>query len=339
VYDKIETRILIVKLDAMGDVLRTTCILPGLKRKHPKSHITWLTRAASVPLFGNNAFVDRVLEYSAESMFTVQSEEFDLVLGLDAELDSARIVALSRSGEKMGFGLNARGYSVPLNEETMPWYVMGLFDDEKKANARTYQDHVLSICGLTSEGSEIIYTLSAEEKIAGAVLKNKWMKGLSRPLIGLNVGSGKRWVNKRWPTSHGATLARTLLDRRFGVVLLGGSEEREINEVILRDVGQGIVSPGTEHTVREFGAIMEACDIVVTTDTFSLHLALALKKKVIALFGPTSAVEIEMYGQGHKLTPKSPCSCYYRKACTQSVPCMETISPAEVFEAIESLAT
>jgi ADP-heptose:LPS heptosyltransferase len=158
-------------------------------------------------------------------------------------------------------------------------------------------------------------------------------------LIGLNVGSGKRWVNKRWPTSHGATLARTLLDRRFGVVLLGGSEEREINEVILRDVGQGIVSPGTEHTVREFGAIMEACDIVVTTDTFSLHLALALKKKVIALFGPTSAVEIEMYGQGHKLTPKSPCSCYYRKACTQSVPCMETISPAEVFEAIESLAT
>src|SRR6266581_3059277 len=82
-YNQINFKILIVKLDAMGDVLRTTCILPGLKEKYPGAHITWLTRRESVPLFFNNAIVDAVLDYSAESFLALQAEEFDVVLGLD----------------------------------------------------------------------------------------------------------------------------------------------------------------------------------------------------------------------------------------------------------------
>ncbi|MCX7610459.1 MAG: lipopolysaccharide heptosyltransferase family protein, partial [Ignavibacterium sp.] len=60
-YEPITFKILIIKLDAVGDVLRTTSILPGLKEKYPQGHITWLTRENAKEIFYNNNFVDRVL--------------------------------------------------------------------------------------------------------------------------------------------------------------------------------------------------------------------------------------------------------------------------------------
>jgi hypothetical protein len=62
-YETEQIRILIIKLEAVGDVLRTTCILHGLKEKYPKSEITWITRKGAAPLFENNKLVDRVLSY------------------------------------------------------------------------------------------------------------------------------------------------------------------------------------------------------------------------------------------------------------------------------------
>ena len=66
-YEQIETRILVVKLDSLGDVLRTTSILYPLKEHHRNAHISWITRAEAAPLLQNNSLIDRLLIYNAAS--------------------------------------------------------------------------------------------------------------------------------------------------------------------------------------------------------------------------------------------------------------------------------
>lgn len=336
-FDEIEYKILIVKLDAMGDVLRTTCILPGLREKFPKAHISWLTRKDSVPLFLNNPYVDTILDYSPETFLYLQTEGYDMVLGLDASPESTRIVTLAFGKEKLGFGYNLRGFSYPLNEEARDWYEMGLFDDVKKKNHKTYQDIVLEICRLKPNNHDIIFTLSAEEEQQAQRLNKKWKLHKLMPVIGVNPGAGKRWVNKKWPEKNAIEFIRLLLKEKFQVILLGGKEEEKINTRIAAKVRGKLINSGCKHTVREYASIMSLCDLVVTMDTLSLHLALALKKKVAALFGPTSADEIDVYNNGIKLMPEEECQCYYQKSCLVKRHCMETITPENVLKAVEQL--
>ena len=83
--EPIAERILVVKLGAMGDVLRTTSCLAPLKERYPQSHITWVTRTTRAPLIAGNRWVDRVLPIEGNYLELLLSEQFDLVLGLEAE--------------------------------------------------------------------------------------------------------------------------------------------------------------------------------------------------------------------------------------------------------------
>jgi len=82
-YDPIKERILIIKLDSIGDVLRTTSILPGLKENYPNAQVTWITKAESIPLFDGNTYVDRVFEVNQAS-YVLETDEFDIIINLDA---------------------------------------------------------------------------------------------------------------------------------------------------------------------------------------------------------------------------------------------------------------
>jgi tetratricopeptide (TPR) repeat protein len=86
VYDPIHERILIVKLGATGDVLRTTSCLPPLKARYPRSHITWVTRSSSRAGLAGNPAIDRVLTVDGNYLEFLMAEEFDLAIGPDADL-------------------------------------------------------------------------------------------------------------------------------------------------------------------------------------------------------------------------------------------------------------
>ena len=98
-----------------------------------------------------------------------------------------------------------------------------------------------------------------------------------------------------------------------------------------------LVDTGCKNSLLEFAAIVDLCDLVITGDTLALHIATALNKKIIAMFGPTSANEIELYGNGVKLSSPDGCKCYYKKYCSEEISCMEKISPEMVIEAITHL--
>ena len=97
------------------------------------------------------------------------------------------------------------------------------------------------------------------------------------------------------------------------------------------------VDAGSDQSMRVFFALLERCEAVVTGDTLALHASLALGRKTVALFGPTSAREIDMYGLGVRLAADMDCLCCYRGACDRSPNCMESIGAERVFRATERL--
>jgi len=166
-YSPVEHKILIIKLGAMGDVLRTTALLSPLKKKFPNSAVTWITLTPSLDLFLGNPLVHEVLDYRHDALPRILSEKFDLVINPDADKLSSSLAALARGKKKLGFGLDSQGMVFCFNKEAERWLEMGAFDHLKKANGLTYQEIILNLCQLPKEEHPLILHLLPEELAMG----------------------------------------------------------------------------------------------------------------------------------------------------------------------------
>lgn len=339
-YAVAEKRILIIKLDATGDVLRTTSVLHGIKERYPSSEITWITRNAAVPIFKHNAFVHRTFAYeSTETSALIAVEQFDLVYNFDASFSSAILASQAKGTAKFGYVVNERGDVHPVNAQAEEWFEMGSFDDVKKKNTRTYQDHMLAIAGITTQKKDIIITLSeAEKKFAADFALYHGLAGTNAK-IGLNTGASDRWQYKMWTLDGFRSLIASILERTDSLVLLyGGPLEAERNKELAAIDPKRVINMGTNNTLREFFALITLCDVFVTGDTLALHAATAMKKKVLAYFGPTSVAEIESYnGQITKIHSDLDCLCCYKMTCDFEPNCMNSITPEFMFTQIQTI--
>src|SRR5204863_6199717 len=139
--------ILVIKLDAMGDVLRSTALLPPLAEQHPRAAVTWITRKESVPLLSRNPYIAEVLELGPEALVHLQVRTFDRVINLDASKTSAALATAARSTRKDGFVLDERGFVQATNDAARSWLETGIFDDFKRQGTATYQDRMADILG------------------------------------------------------------------------------------------------------------------------------------------------------------------------------------------------
>ena len=131
-YSPASPRILLINLDAMGDVLMTTAMLKPLKRKYgDTAHITWVTRSNAAPLLEHNPLVDRVMEYSPENCMILADMAFDAVYNCDKSLNACALLDSVDTDARYGFGLSPWGTIVPVNSENAYNFQMGL-DDELK---------------------------------------------------------------------------------------------------------------------------------------------------------------------------------------------------------------
>jgi heptosyltransferase-2 len=338
-YETEQTRILIIKLEAVGDVLRTTCILHGLKEKYPKSEITWITDKSAVPLFENNKLVDRVFAYDAmETILHVLVEEFTVIINLDSAPDSAVLASAAKGKEKIGYGFDTRGNVFPFNSEAITWLEMGAFDDLKKKNTRSFQDLMLDVCCLKTTKKDIVVELSEEElRFAHSFAEQVGLDHRSMK-IGMNTGASDRWQFKQWTLEGFEKLIKLILEQTDASILLyGGPSEKERNEYLSKLHPTRVVNTGTSNSLRQFFALVTLSDMFLTGDTLALHVATALKKKVIALFGPTSAAEIDTYnGQIIKVQADLDCLVCYKPRCDFNPNCMNSIKPEHLFSLIKA---
>ncbi len=335
--------ILIIKLGAMGDVVRTTSLLPGLLKKYPKADITWVTEKESFPLLENNPYLaESIAIEDKRGIGEIGKKAFEMVINFDDEAEACKLASSVKASERIGgtFQDGKPNYT----PDSAPWFDLGLLsqfgkkkaDELKKKNDRTYQDIVSGIVGV-ERGKPVLNLTKAELGFAEEFRKHN---GIARDglAIGLNTAAGSRWKGKMLSAEKTIALAKALKDNvDCQLLLFGGPQEEGRNKKIALELGDTIIDAGTNHPLREFAALVSICDVLITSDSLALHLGVALGKKIIAFFGPTSAAEIDLYGKGIKLTSPKPCGCFYDDNCTIKPWCTESIPIEDFINAVKKL--
>jgi lipopolysaccharide heptosyltransferase III len=336
-YRPMGTRVLLIKLAARGDVLRTTPLLEAIRKEHDPCHVTWVVGPESKELLEGIDTIDRLIPLDLSAAMGLMVEEFDVVICLDKEPAATGLATRAKAPRKLGFLLDKFGGLIPASPEAAYAYRLGLDDDLKfHGNAKTYQEIVFEACGFPFRGEDYRLALRDADRDFAARVYARLGVGKEERLVGLNLGGGEAFAYKGWRGDGFAELA-FLIQSELGarVALLGGPAERERLEATAAACPPGVIRPDLDPSMRRFAALLERCDVVVTGDTLGLHLALALRRKVVVVFGSTCAAEIELYGRGEKIVPKVDCHPCYLKTCDKTKTCVDSISAAEVFQALK----
>jgi len=337
------TRVLILKTAALGDVLRTTSVLPGLAELHPDLELTWVTAPAAVELVERHPQVRRVvpcdLEDPAPAGARLRGVRWDWLLSLDDEERSCELASSLESARLSGAYLDPEGRRA-YTPDVAPWFDMGLLSVHGKAaadrmkveNRRSHAEICAAMLGVRPGRPELPLSDAALAFAAGFARES----GLEGTLIGLNTGAGGRWETKELPVERTVELV-ALVQRGLGgratFVVLGGPEERDRNRAIVAAAralpGRPRVVDGrTDNTIPEFAALVSRCAVLVTSDSLALHVAVARRIPVAAFFAPTSAAEIELYGAGEKVLSTAPDYCSYRRDADNSTITAERVAAA-----------
>ncbi|MBF0547837.1 MAG: glycosyltransferase family 9 protein [Candidatus Riflebacteria bacterium] len=331
-FEPIEKMTLIIKLGALGDVLRTTTLLPALKKNDPHGSIVWLTSPAAVPLLENSG-VYKVLPWNLDSVLWAENVQWNRVISLDKEEGPTTLASRARASRRYGFGRNKHGLLIPLSRASEYLFLLGIDDQEKfRINKKTYPHLIAEACDLEWGPNPYVLNLSEKEINWGnSIIPNS----KEHPHIGLNVGSGEAFAGKKWPMENFVKLAQQLTNEGFVPVFLGGAKEKDLYEKLKNEGKAPGLFPGCEFSLREFMAIVSKLKAMVAGDTLAMHIGIALGVWQVTLFGSTTEREIEFYGKGEALVENIPCAPCYKRVCPTKEECMSKISVERVFEAIK----
>ncbi|MBE2228344.1 MAG: glycosyltransferase family 9 protein [Ignavibacteria bacterium] len=332
-----EKRIIIVKLDAVGDVLRTTSILPSIKEKYVDSNITWITKERSYEVLKDNDMIDEIY-FTTDDLDNIYKETFDVAVNLDSGSDSCEIMSRIRSKYSCGYTL-INGKPYPINSAANEWYLMGVDDVSKRQNTKTYHLIIHEICNLPYENSEPYIYLPPEKRRRAEEISAKYDLGNYNRMILVNLGGGNRWQYKKW-TSDGYLKLAEILSGKYADTAIGiiaGDEDREFYEVISTELEklsrENIKFFGTENSMEDFICIVSLAREVFTSDSLCFHIATALGKYTVVIVGPTSHTELDVFGNGRVIySNKVDCLCCYLNTCPKTVTCMNTLDAEDISE-------
>jgi heptosyltransferase-2 len=319
-YEQIKQRILIIKLGAIGDVIRTTPLLSKLKSVHPNAEIWWVTNSPEVV----PRSVDVILSLHAQSIVTLQAMRFEVIYNLDKDKEACALTSILSASVKKGFTLR-HGKCVPHDADAEHKYLTGLFDDISKENTKSYQEEIFEICG---------YKFSGEEYEMPNIPPYAWKLPKKKKIVGLNTGCGGRWTSRLWPIEYWVSLANKLKKKGIVPLLLGGEQEHKNNLLIAKRSGAVYLG---HFSLPHFMSEVQQCDLIVTAVTMAMHLAIGYRKKIVLFNNIFNKHEFELYGRGEILEPDFDCDCYYSPTCANN--CMQYLSVDRVFESCLRLLT
>ena len=328
------SRIVIVHLEALGAVLRATSILPAIRRKYPKAHITWVTKAPADLLLLENKLIDRVYTLSLENILSLENLSFDVGFCIDKSLVATGLMRKLKVKELRGFTASEAGAIVPANSEADELWQLGLNDQLKFfKNQKAETQLMIEALALGDfKRDEYVLSLSELEQKVADLRRSQWAPK-NEIIVGLNTGCAAVIPYKKMSVAaHRELISKLTEIPEVKVVLLGGKEDVLRNQKIAR--GLNVILSPMENGIRDGLSSMQACDVVVTGDSLGMHMAIALKKWVVAWFGPTCEQEIDLYGRGEKISAQVPCSPCWKRTCQKEVMCYDRVPLDQLLSAI-----
>ncbi|MCL1972079.1 MAG: glycosyltransferase family 9 protein [Endomicrobia bacterium] len=326
-FTPVEKRILIIKLGAIGDVIRTTPLAVYFRNKYPNCNITWVTHFPEIlPKDG----IDEIMHFDFVSVYAILHRKFEIAVNLDKEVEACALLSDVSADEKYGYIWDTKhdhiAAATPAAEHKL---LTGFFDRLSKDNTKHYAEEIFEICHLKFNDEP--YLINYDKELAKKFDFVKQKEAGGKKIIGLNTGCSPRWKTRLWPREYWEELAVSLIKNDCFPILLGGEAEHEMNSEIQKNTG--VFYPGY-FSLQEFIALISLCSAVVTQVTMALHIATALRKPVALMNNIFNANEFYLYKRGVIVEPSTKCDCYYGSVCKRERPCVLDITPKEMLEAV-----
>ena len=342
-FDEIQENILVVHLGALGAVTRSTALLPALKRKHPRSRIVWVTESPAHHILKNIPMIDHVICLSDLQRHPLTSLKYSKAYCIDKSLTAVRATDEFEVDQILGFSADRiSGAIIPANDSAKELWEIGLSNQIKFfENLKTENQLVFEALELGEYLREDYQIFLSQAELAEASMRRKfWLDESAEVIIGINVGCSNVIPYKKLSLQSQRKLVQAI-GRRFGnkaqIVLLGGKEDLELAEEIAKN--HEVVVSAMDQGLRDGMISLSACDLIVTGDSLGLHLGVGFKKWVVAWFGPTCSVEIDLYDRGVKVQSDVKCSPCWKRNCSQPVMCYDQVPLADLMKGIEQGVT
>lgn len=302
-------RILVVRLGSMGDVIHALPAVASLKHSFPHSRLSWVIKPRWAPLLEGNPFVDEIIPFirsPREILATrkhLRSQRFDLAVDLQGLIQSALVAASARADKIVGLARTQARES----------FAAMFYSAAVRTTAVHRVDRYLELVAAAG-ASNLLRTFPLPPgKPEGTLPEGPFV--LACPLAG--------WSSKQWPLGHYAELAGRL---KIPLVVNGPPASADL---LSRIEGAHLHLSGLEGLIDA----TRRAQAIVGVDSGPLHLAAALGKPGVAIYGPTDPASHGPYGGSLRvLRSASAITSYKRHSADDGS--MRAITPAEVAEAL-----
>ncbi|HVH05339.1 MAG TPA: glycosyltransferase family 9 protein, partial [Myxococcota bacterium] len=345
-------RILVVRLGAVGDVVRTLPAASALRAAYPGSHLAWLVERASASLLRAQPWLDEVIEFPREELRDalrrgrllaagrtarrfargLRRRGFELVVDFHGILKSGALAAASGARVRASY---ARPYARELswlfaNERAALW--------PPRASRFERNDALVRFLGVSAPAAAQPLRVDAERlrRIEGEL-------GAGPPPVAIHPGTSDSTPHKRWNAAGYAAVARTLHAKRGvrSVITVGPArDDRAFAEaVVAESAGAAALAPATP-SLADLAALFARSRLYIGSDTGPMHVASLVGTPVLQLLGPTDPVENAPWTGTPSRTLRIPVACSpCRRGCAAAL-CMQLHAPDAVArEALALLAS
>lgn len=338
-------RIVVRGTNWVGDAVMTIPALRQLRRLFPDAHITLATRAWAEGLFADSDFLDDLQVHEGSGLRSVvqqvgqwRKRNFDLAILLPNSLETALVASLARVPLRIGYATDGRQALLTHPLALPEWR-------ETKHEVFYYLKIVAELEWLIKHQQSFLETqpdgsLEVSEARKSRARDSLCARGVveDKPLVAICPGSINSRA-KRWPTERYAALADRLINELGAQVLLVGSNaEAEVSLEVSNQMRNQPLTLTGQTDLAELVATLSLVDLLVTNDTGPAHIASALGRPTLVIFGPTNPLTTRPFSPFGEIVREPPdCAPCMLRDCPIDHRCMTAITPDDVFERARAL--
>lgn len=331
-------RILIVEVNWVGDVLFSTPAIRAIRKIHPGAYIAALVVPRGKEVLSGNNYLDEIIVLDEAGRYKgflgalrlirdLRMRRFEIVYFFHRSFSRTLCCFLAGIKKRIGYYTKKRGFL--LTRKII--YPSGPYH-----RADIYH-YVVTGTKIPKEERYCNFFVSNEDRVYVGHLLQDQKIGKDKKIVVLHVGGN--WDLKLWPRKHFAELVDCLV-RLYNVDIVISGTHKDLSyaqEIADLSYYKPVILCGMT-TLKQLGALFQRCDLVISADSGPLHIALAVKAKVIALFGPTSPEITGPLGLGdYSVLLNKGTSCVipcYHLACRDNI-CMSSLTPDMVLKEVE----
>ena len=319
-------KILVIRFSSIGDIVLTTPVVRCLKTQLPGSEIHYLTKRQNVPILSANPYIDKIWEYDKNFKELIPQLKFQ-GFGFIADLHKNHRSRFVRSQ------MHVPGASFP-KLDLEKWLLVNLkINLLPKVHVADRYFKAVEPLKVRNDGRGLDYFIPPGEEFDIHQLPELFASGF------IAVAIGAKHSTKILPTEKVVEVIR-LVDKP--VILLGGKEDRERGERIVKESGANVCNACGITSLNQSASIIRQSASVLTNDTGMMHIAAAFDKRIVSVWGNT----VPAFGMVPLMRPGSeqnsfvsevkglscrPCSKLGYKSCPKKhFRCMNLIDTAEI---------